>query len=706
MDFWIAVVAAGAGYIANRLHIPSRDAESSSELLSRDSNFVTPESPQMRHLHGKGCPFRKLAQRSKLGEDVSLEKEQVTKGASTAEVASTSGFGGEKLVNLDNCEDCRALPISNLPPRFLRNGDLQGDKEGAGVSGDMGENSGDSLFEHYTGEMSCPYGSARKRSSLRSIRSTMQYIRPLSSLESCLMAQLYKEHTEMEEYVLTYVPSPSTPSVRPFFVTDGRRTINRSTGNCLSAWNGAGENKLHNKTSSAENETVFGVPPLPNVGSVELPRKIEVKARKGQSRKLSTSSETDNGRHFLSQPGSFHGALIFCLGISVGIISSFIGNKREMDKLNELLKQTENLVQDLQEELEIKDSLTVKELAIEDYESADTHDDYYNSSAQRAFILEQNLDESTKKYDGKESHDQKAEEHSESMSKIEAELEAELERLELTINSSSLEGRLADLPELDGNFIPDIVRGELKADIFDRQANAQPYADQDGSSTSTTHSANYAVSPRELSLRLHEVIQSRLEERVKELETALLDSQRKVKFLESECMNSRWGFSNGEMGSSSIQGSPNATEQQNLAGEPVVINLSGEALDAYNNAYDEFMNINESEEDDLPSAGDKNNHQEDSDPFERNLQWDLNGEASHYTPHHMMTNGYEGREARTLLEHISSDDICAFGDDDNVYDEMEELLIKKIVEKARKGSPVVLNAQRVLFSVDENEHLR
>ena len=48
--------------------------------------------------------------------------------------------------------------------------------------------------------------------------------------------------------------------------------------------------------------------------------------------------------------------------------------------MNDLLKQTENLVQDLQDELEMKDSLTVKELAIEDYGSQDTCYRFYNKS--------------------------------------------------------------------------------------------------------------------------------------------------------------------------------------------------------------------------------------------------------------------------------------------------------------------------------------
>lgn len=114
--------------------------------------------------------------------------------------------------------------------------------------------------------------------------------------------------------------------------------------------------------------------------------------------------------------------------------------------MNDLLEQAENLVQDLQDELEMKDALTVKELPIEDYESQDT---CYRSdkSASNSFCSQQNWDGS-RKYCGKELLDQKAEEDTESVSKIEAELQAELERLELNMNSLSLERRLSSLVEV------------------------------------------------------------------------------------------------------------------------------------------------------------------------------------------------------------------------------------------------------------------
>ncbi|CAL5374504.1 unnamed protein product [Camellia sinensis] len=687
MDLWIAVAAAGAGYVTkcwkkNR----SMDRESSSEFSSGDSKFVKPESPpSMGHLCDKSCSFQRLAPRKILGEDVFTETEQAAHSASAPEMALTSGFDCEKLVHSDNHKDCNALSISSLcPPVYLQNEHLQVVTEGLTVKGNVGENVGDLFREPSMKEMGIAYGLAKKRRSLSSRQSNRQFVKPLTSLESCLMAQLYKEHARMEEYVLNSVPLLSSPTVKPFFVTDGKKIIHKGGDNSFNLQIETEKNKPHKEICLAEHETVFGVPPLPHVGSLELPN-VKLKKGKELGGKLSSSSKMVNGKSLHSLAGSSHGAFLFGLGLSVGVLSSLLANKREVEKLNDLLKQTENLVQDLQDELEMKDSLTVKELAIEDYESQDAYCRSYNKRAPHSFSSEQNLDGSTKS-DSKELPDQKAEEDSESMSKIEAELEAELERLELNMNSSSLEGRLSDLVELDPDFVPDITQGELRSDIFASQAGAQPYADQDGSGTSTPHSANYAVSPRQLTLCLHEVIQSRLEDRVKELETALENSQRKVHFMESERKIFCRDFLDSEFRSSSYRGSPIVMEELNAIDQSVVIDLSREALYSYNEAHDEFMKINELEEGDLTSEGQKN-HQKALPVF------DQNGKAS---------PALNNREVRTLDEHVSSGNGGFSRDEsENGHDETEKLLIKKIVEKTRKGSSVILSAEKRLFSEDE-----
>lgn len=127
------------------------------------------------------------------------------------------------------------------------------------------------------------------------------------------------------------------------------------------------------------------------------------------------------------------------------MIFTTVANKRGVDNLNDLLNQTKNLVQDLHEELEMKDLYIVKEVGNEDFESRGTNEIPFLNHTPIASSTEPELDKSIK-YDEKGPDYHKAED-SEAISKIEAELEAELERLELNMKTSSLE-RISDYVEV------------------------------------------------------------------------------------------------------------------------------------------------------------------------------------------------------------------------------------------------------------------
>lgn len=702
MDLWVVAAAAGAGYLTKYWQNISRNGDKDSllQFSSGDANLDKSESPSH--------PFQRLARRKKVGDAVSTDRKKVSdnnllESACGTEVASTSGYDGEKLGGFVNYKDCNVLSLSNMLPVYSGNDNKDGD--GTWLSNDIDDSTSVMLPKSPNGERGSSYVPLRNRSSIRAEHSYRHIVKPVSSLESCLMAQLYKERAEMEEYALT-LPSSSTPSIRPLFVTDGSRIISRGSGDHFSAHIGIEENKLRKEAYLETNENVCGFPPPPKLGYLDLSKKMKTKTGKGQNGRLGSSSKMVNGKHFHSE-GSPEGPVLLCLGISIGIISSFITNKREVDKLKDLLKQTENLVQDLEEELEMKDSVTVKELAKENYESHDTCDHSFFDRAPNSFSPEQNMD----KYDGRDSYDRKAEEFSESMSKIEAELEAELERLGLNVNTSTTERRLIDLAELDPDLITDFAQGELRADIVGGLAVAQPKSNEEASSNSTAHHcANYAVSPRELSLRLHEVIQSRLEERVQELEAALENSQRKVKIVELKHEDCGSGFSESRI-HSTIQESTNSEEKCNTVAEPLVMNLSGEALDAYNEAYEELMKISESEEEDSPcqvfeTFRAQNPCQTQSD--------EVNGSIGHFASSKEETLAedifsFESKVRMLDEEHISrvqsSNNTSVTGEEHSDSDaEMEKQLIMQIVEKTKKGSPVVLNAQRWLFqSMDETE---
>lgn len=689
MDIWIVAAAAGVGYVAQHLKSFVKGRQSLSASSCGSPTFAGSEKQQIGN----------AIHREKPCQEISSEREPASHDDFVTGMASTSrSYETPELCS--GLANCTASTSANLLPS-RSNGNSPTDK-GARMHGDISEKNKDLSLQRYEQEMGVSYRFAKKKSNVRCRKSNRRVLKPLSSLESCLMAQLYKEQAEMEEYTFSFGFPSCTPAVRPFLVTDGTRIISRASNDSFSLANRSLQNKPHTDNCFLlEKATTSGVPLLPVVGSMDLHRKIKMKTRMEQNGKASHSSTSAMGKHQKLQ-GSSPGALLFGIGVSIGIMSSFLANKREVDKLSKLLKQTENLVQDLQEELEMKDSLTVKELAIEDYESQDTQNDAFNNGPLHAFSPEEKHDNYHKEY-----YNQKTD--AESFSKIEAELEAELEMLELNMSSRRLEGKLSNVVELDTDDMPDVVKGELKADLFGGQDGDQPYADRDGSGSSTPHSANYALSPRELSLRLHEVIQSRLEERVEELERALQNSERKVKLMESERMIHWREFSNSESGTSSMQGSP-VMNQHRHADQPVVINLSGNALNAYNEAYDEFAKMKEVDLEEKAEESPPSGLKQEApllQTFEQSTSWLhnglLNGNSHHpsFTERTMLFSPPRSRRDNGTLP---SDYISSGDQSDNDGDEMEEELIRHIVEKARKGSPAILNAQKVLFSLHENQH--
>lgn len=100
--------------------------------------------------------------------------------------------------------------------------------------------------------------------------------------------------------------------------------------------------------------------------------------------------------------GSKDAALLLCVGISIGIMSSLVANQTEVNKVKAELKETEN-------GLKTKDSLT---------ENDDLH------------------------------YGEKTAGNSEFIGEIEAELVAELERLQINMNSSNIETQPSDVFEV------------------------------------------------------------------------------------------------------------------------------------------------------------------------------------------------------------------------------------------------------------------
>ncbi|XP_042498859.1 uncharacterized protein LOC122077118 [Macadamia integrifolia] len=719
MDLWVVAAAAGAGYLAKYLS-REREREGLSESFPGGSTQDKSEPHSLlQQLRERACPLQRLSGRQ-LGENATsgrdssnshlrLTEENGSAGTSATEMASTSGFGHEALENLRVYEEYNILSLSSFRPGFPGKNN-QEKVDGIEATGKVSDKSEDFFSsERSTREKRFYNRDSGSRNSLRSRRPQGYSIKPLSSLESCLIAQLYNEHVEMDEYVFTQLSPPTAPTVRPLLVTDGKQIISRASADSYGVNFGSVENMVHEGAEAyAEGERMLGVPPLPDIGSVKLSKKLKQRRGKGRLGRSGRSNMRVSPKNFRSQ-GSPNGMLLFCIGVAFGVVSTVMSNKREVDRLNEFLKQTENLVQDLQEELEMKDSLTVKELTNEGYEPQENNHYSIHHQPPASIFPQQELTESIN-FNGKEPYDQNEDEKSEIMSKIEAELEAELERLELNMCSSTVQRTLCGLLELDPDFEADIVQEELRADMLNRGARGQDDSDQNASDTSTTptHAANYAVSPRELSLRLHKVIQERLEERIMELETALQQSQQRMHILESEGVNSQRDFSNSEIGSSTHESSSMREDSNNIAG-PLILNLSGEALDAYNEACEVFTRATEPEEERTPTtvSNNTNLYREEYHPLNQREVCHQNGSGQNGSLTHLRI--IEDRQPRSLVhdkirsweERVSrSRGSSELGDSENEEDEMGKLLIKQIVEKSKQGSPAVLNVQKMLFAMD------
>ncbi|XP_038878731.1 uncharacterized protein LOC120070906 [Benincasa hispida] len=679
MDLWVVATAAGAGYLAKYWQKLLRDGSNSSQMSSRNSSNEV--------LGFLDHSFHRIERKTKASGDILAGEGEVLNGrdsvGSRFNVASTSGFDCEKMDNLGYYQDHNSLPVSNLPLELSMSNDTQTFGHRSSINVNVNNNMIDQLPCSSSRELNCFQPTTRKIGSLRHKHSCGRFIRPLSSLESCVLSHLYKEHVEMEEYILHSFQSRSKSTMRRFVVNDGTQIVSRAVRDSFSVQVEMDASNFHEEPFTEKKRNVYGIPLLPKIRSLKTSEMLDIKGG-GRQGGVSSANQMHNEK-FLHAKDRM---ILFCLGISIGLIP-FMENKREIDKLKELLKHTENLVQDLQEELEMKDSLTVKELSNENCKSLGISENSFFGRRER------NLKPSAKS-DDKELLKQNAEDGSESLSKIEAELEAELQRLGLNTDTSSTDKGFADLHELDQEFTVDFSEGELRADMI---SELSPKIQQNLDASEFTSSGNYTVSPWELSVRLHEVIQSRLEARVRELETALENSKRRLHCIEAKQIDSRKEFTQSEMLHSS--------SEESLTAQPLVMNLSGEALDAYNEAYNELIDMDDSE--DLihsPSIVDGSKHPR--------WQTTINGHS--FSIQNGRTNGSINLGQILVKKNIKdsyqkigrmegqTNEVGGSGDESSDYDdEMEKQLIKQIVEKTRMGSPVVRNAQRWLFSMDKDD---
>lgn len=516
MDLWVVAAAAGAGYIAKNWQNFSAEKEGLMEPSSKISLSVQSESRNLlQQIRDKTCPLRRLARKraqidvlSEENNDTDvnlLEMDRLNGGDSVAEITSSSGNAFE---NIEGHEDQSGVWLTKLSSVYI-------------------------VGESYVENLGCDYAESCHfhRFSKNKLMCCAHSVMSLNPSEiTCLDAQQCRIQDKLEEKGCI----PSAPMFRPLLVTD-RRQIIRSLSSDLSVVEVEGGKEEAGREDGAclkENDALITSSSSKHFESAMIQREPEKCL--DVSRPIGSSDRASSRTFHSLGPDQM---LLFFVGMTIGIISATTASKNEVEKLNERLKQTHNLVQDLHEELENGShgtddpSLLIREPVV---------------SCSEMEMNEMIRDDNLKAND-------KDTENSELRSKIEAELKAELERLEHNLKASNLE-RISVVADLDPDFEPYTVQGDLKLAMSGENHN---YTSESGSDTTETTTdylqpINYAVSPRELSLRLHELIESRLQARIKELEIALESSEKEAQTLGSQSIVSqRIFFHSGTESSSS-----------------------------------------------------------------------------------------------------------------------------------------------------------
>ncbi|XP_073316167.1 uncharacterized protein [Primulina huaijiensis] len=634
MDLWVVAAAAGAGYIAKNLQNLSVDKNDG--LLEPDLKYpgnVQPESMNiLQQIRYNTCPLRRLEQ-NRVQDDEDL-------------ASSGTGISGQRIPEFEDGESKNSFRL----------------KRGKFV---------------------------------RSRRSSLNIPRPLISVENDLDYELSKDGEGFEQNVFGIFPSAST--LRPLLVTDGTGLTSRSnSGSSLALFDGGvEEGRRENIVGSKVRSTMFRSHSMGHIDSAVLPRKA--KRSSGLARMNCSADEVPNRLFDLSGPA---GMLLFIMGLSVGILSGKTASKREVDGMKMQLMQRQNLVQDLHDELNMKEMITVKEIVNEGcYQPPQKND---TPSSVREPIASPNKEaKESIKFDSFMASDDIAEKLK-LRCKIEEELQAELEMLEHNMNASALEN-ISNIVELDPDYEPDIAQGDLKAmmDMEARDTASESGDESTGTTTDNSQPPNYAVSPRELSFRLHKLIESRLEARIKELEIALSNSERRVQLLGSQDIVSGTRLSLSETEYSCSPQSPINNCGHYTTDGSLVRNISSNSLDSIKEANGTLVRAtaNKQERGEKNSASSCRSDHEMHSAVQK-LIYGLFNEENKVSQHDSSGEKDEGQEdffqdvGRTWDRQMSRRlmlDEDSESEDEEVADESEILLIKKIVERRRSGSAFVFN---------------
>eukprot|EP01018_Ginkgo_biloba_P014157 Gb_19929 [translate_table: standard] len=225
----------------------------------------------------------------------------------------------------------------------------------------------------------------------------------------------------------------------------------------------------------------------------------------------------------------------FNFGLGFGVMFMVTSSKNEIEKLRELLKETESLVKNLQQEINRRDLCASSQIVHTANNSIsgchqDTNEETKKRKDEVGFGSQSSsaslaAEISTEEYDGS-AHSiittETMSRHS-GMAQLEAELEAELERMQLDLTDGrSEQGSFAGIEMMD--TIVDNVDSST-SEIPGKKSNHE---------RENVCGGNYSVSPIELEKRLHQLLQKRQEEHIAELEADLKSTENKLLDKEKE----------------------------------------------------------------------------------------------------------------------------------------------------------------------------
>lgn len=281
MDFRLIAAVTGAVYLAKYWNRNSENGDGSYHLSTEDSKFENVESSSY-------CfSFVKDAQRREMGKDVSLDRRGLDEKSS--DLSSSDGFStgdmssNRGLRQLRDYNESDLLSLSNLDMPLSPYEYDDSFKHGE----DGNERNSDTFGNHgffvpdFSANVVPKHNSFGNKTCLSSPKHFPRHVsRPLNSLESCLMAQIYKEHTKMEECVFSPLSSQCM-ATRSFRVSNGSRIVNRGNDTLINSSTASKERKLH-KASRAKDKNDT--------------KKMKLDAIIGRNRRSNFSDDTLSGK--------------------------------------------------------------------------------------------------------------------------------------------------------------------------------------------------------------------------------------------------------------------------------------------------------------------------------------------------------------------------------------------------------------------------